>query len=81
MNTSSPAPASPLATMPPIPISPLSSVSDRLVVDAIHRASLTRRPSCIKYPSDFFDATEHSSSSSEEEKVTKSKKKADKNSQ
>ncbi|XP_045497317.1 G protein-activated inward rectifier potassium channel 3-like isoform X1 [Colias croceus] len=82
MNTSSPAPASPLATMPPIPISPLSSVSDRLVVDAIHRASLTRRPSCIKYPSDFFDAAEHSSSSSEEEKVTKSKsKKADKNRQ
>lgn len=48
--------------------SPLANISDRLVVDAIKRASLTRRPTIIKYPPDYFNNSgEQSSSSSEDE--------------
>nr|XP_026488322.1 G protein-activated inward rectifier potassium channel 3-like isoform X3 [Vanessa tameamea] len=49
--------------------SPLTNIADRLVVDAIRRASLTNKPSVPKYPHDFFNgAEEPSSSSSEDEK-------------
>lgn len=68
MNSSSP----PSGTAPVVP---LSRISERLVVDAIARASLTNRPSSIKYPPDFFAGPHHSSSSSEEEKNDKSKSK------
>lgn len=52
-----------------VPSSPLVNISDRLVADAIRRASLTKRGSAVKYPSDYFNGpAEHSSSSSEEEK-------------
>ncbi|XP_050684435.1 G protein-activated inward rectifier potassium channel 3-like isoform X3 [Leptidea sinapis] len=54
---------------PIVPVSPLSNISDRLVADAIRRASLTNRPTSIKYPPEFFNAPDHSSSSSEEENV------------
>ncbi|KAJ8730024.1 hypothetical protein PYW07_017062 [Mythimna separata] len=48
--------------------SPLVNIADRLVADALRRASLTRRPSSIKYPPNYFSSpTEDSSSSSEEE--------------
>ena len=65
-------------TGPPIPrilydktASPLSKISDRLVVDAIRRASLTitGKPTIAKYPPNYFSsAEEQSSSSSEDEK-------------
>ncbi|XP_068631689.1 G protein-activated inward rectifier potassium channel 3 isoform X2 [Battus philenor] len=55
-----------------IPESPLINLADRLVVDAIRRASLTNRPSIVKYPPDYFNSHEdHSSSSSEEENSKK----------
>nr|ASN63877.1 inward rectifier potassium channel 2A-b [Spodoptera exigua] len=47
---------------------PFVNIADRLVADAIRRASLTRRPSSVKYPPNYFSSpTEESSSSSEEE--------------
>lgn len=59
--------------------SPLANITDRLVADAIRRASLTRRPSSIKYPPHYFSSpTEDSSSSSEEETSKRRKKKNDK---
>ncbi|XP_013169194.1 PREDICTED: G protein-activated inward rectifier potassium channel 3-like isoform X2 [Papilio xuthus] len=55
-----------------VPSSPLINIADRLVVDAIRRASLTNRPSIVKYPPDYFNSLEdHSSSSSEDEKTKK----------
>ncbi|XP_013143806.1 PREDICTED: G protein-activated inward rectifier potassium channel 3-like isoform X1 [Papilio polytes] len=55
-----------------VPSSPLINLADRLVVDAIRRASLTNRPSIVKYPPDYFNSHEdHSSSSSEDEKTKK----------
>ncbi|KOB76124.1 Uncharacterized protein OBRU01_06435 [Operophtera brumata] len=60
-----------------VPGSPLVNISDRLVVDAIRRASLTNRPSIVKYPADFFNAPEdHTSSSEEEEDNKKGRKKS-----
>ncbi|GBP59976.1 hypothetical protein EVAR_84476_1 [Eumeta japonica] len=62
------------------PLSPLTNIADRLVVDAIRRASLTRRPSTIKYPPDYFNTQdEPSSSSSEDDKSKKPKMKKLKN--
>lgn len=43
------------------------NISDRLVADAIRRASLTHRPSVVKYPPDYFNGPEDNSSSSDEE--------------
>lgn len=58
------------------PVSPLIRFSDRLVADAIRRASLTHRPSIVKYPSGFFNTHEEpsSSSSSEDEKEKRKSK-------
>ncbi|XP_035433085.1 G protein-activated inward rectifier potassium channel 3 isoform X3 [Spodoptera frugiperda] len=68
------------AMLPPFATSPLVNIADRLVADAIRRASLTRRPSAVKYPPNYFSSpTEESSSSSEEEtKRRRSKKKNNK---
>lgn len=56
--------------------SPLVNIADRLVADAIRRASLTRRPSSIKYPPNYFSSpTEESSSSSEDETTKRRSKK------
>lgn len=64
--------------LPPIPIVPnaeLANIADRLVVDAIKRASLTRRPSAIpKFPSNYFSSPTEESSSSSEEETTKRRK-------
>ncbi|XP_049869076.1 G protein-activated inward rectifier potassium channel 3-like isoform X2 [Pectinophora gossypiella] len=59
-----------------VPPSPLIRLSDRLVVDAIRRASLTHRPSIVKYPPDYFNKEEVSSSSSEDETKKKKKRKS-----
>ncbi|XP_075973667.1 G protein-activated inward rectifier potassium channel 3-like isoform X4 [Anticarsia gemmatalis] len=70
--------------LPAIPMgnnTDLANIADRLVVDAIKRASLTRRPSAVpKYPTNYFSSpTEESSSSSEEEtKKRRRSKKIDK---
>ncbi|XP_052759519.1 G protein-activated inward rectifier potassium channel 3-like isoform X1 [Galleria mellonella] len=56
------------------PNSPLAHIADRLVVDAIRRASLTNRPSTVKYPPDFFNGSEEISSSSEDENEKEKKK-------
>ncbi|PZC86491.1 hypothetical protein B5X24_HaOG209210 [Helicoverpa armigera] len=69
------------AILPPFAAnSPLVNMADRLVMDALRRTSLTRRPSSIKYPPNYFSSpTEESSSSSEEEtKKKRGKKKKDK---
>lgn len=58
-----------------VPISPLIRLSDRLVADAIRRASLTHRPSIVKYPSGFFNTHEEPSSSSSEDEKEKKKSK------
>ncbi|KAJ0177285.1 hypothetical protein K1T71_007294 [Dendrolimus kikuchii] len=58
-----------------VPSSPLVNISDRLVADAIRRASLTKRGSAIKYPSDYFNGPEERSSSSSEEEKDKVKPK------
>lgn len=65
------------AMLPSIgPGSPLVNIADRLVADAIRRASLTRRPSNIKYPPNYFSSpTEESSSSSEDETTKRRKRK------
>ncbi|XP_022113552.2 G protein-activated inward rectifier potassium channel 3 isoform X1 [Pieris rapae] len=55
------------STSPGTAPDPITRMSDRLAVDALNRASLTNRPSSVKYPPDFFDAPHHTSSSSEEE--------------
>lgn len=58
-------------------MSPLVNISDRLVVDAIKRASLTitTKPTVVKFPSNYFNsAEEQSSSSSEDEKNRKPSK-------
>ncbi|XP_045514705.1 G protein-activated inward rectifier potassium channel 3-like isoform X3 [Pieris brassicae] len=62
------------STSPGTAPDPITRLSDRLVVDALNRASLTNRPSSVKYPPDFFDAPHHTSSSSEEETTRKSGK-------
>ncbi|XP_022831083.1 G protein-activated inward rectifier potassium channel 3-like isoform X1 [Spodoptera litura] len=68
------------STILPPYASPLVNIADRLVADALRRASLTRRPSSVKYPPNYFSSpTEESSSSSEEEtKRRRSKKKNNK---
>ncbi|OWR53663.1 hypothetical protein KGM_203236 [Danaus plexippus plexippus] len=43
-------------------------VPDRLVEDALRRASLTNKPSVVKYPPDYFNSAEEHSSSSDDEK-------------
>ncbi|KAL0893159.1 hypothetical protein ABMA27_014788 [Loxostege sticticalis] len=56
------------------PSSPLSRIADRLVVDAIKRASTnsTNRPLSVKYPPDYFNSHgDHTSSSSEDEATKK----------
>ncbi|XP_028168815.1 G protein-activated inward rectifier potassium channel 3-like isoform X2 [Ostrinia furnacalis] len=58
------------------PSSPLSRIADRLVVDAIQRASInnSNRPLSVKYPPDYFnrpDPEEHTSSSEDESVVKK----------
>ncbi|XP_026317472.1 G protein-activated inward rectifier potassium channel 3-like isoform X2 [Hyposmocoma kahamanoa] len=66
--------SSPAAT-DSVPVSPLIRLSDRLVADAIRRASLTHRPSIVKYPSGFFNTHEEPSSSSSEDEKQKKKSK------
>ncbi|XP_039753898.1 G protein-activated inward rectifier potassium channel 3-like isoform X5 [Pararge aegeria] len=48
------------------PASPLANITDRLVVDALRRASLSTKPGLPKYPSHYFNNDECSSSSEEE---------------
>ncbi|XP_023942569.2 G protein-activated inward rectifier potassium channel 3-like isoform X1 [Bicyclus anynana] len=52
------------------PSSPLTNMTDRLVVDALRRASLSTKPGLPKYPSHYFNNEECSSSSEEEESNT-----------
>ncbi|CAK1596288.1 unnamed protein product [Parnassius mnemosyne] len=59
----------------PVIGSPLMNIADRLVVDAIRRASLTNRPAVVKYPPDYFNSHEDQSSSSSDEVNVKKKKK------
>ncbi|KAJ2945904.1 hypothetical protein O0L34_g4817 [Tuta absoluta] len=54
--------------------SPVIRLSDRLVNDAIRRASLTKRPSIVKYPPDFFNMDQSTSSSEDESKVIPKKR-------
>lgn len=63
-----------------VPVSPLIRLTDRLVADAIRRASLTHRPSIVKYPPGFFNSHEEpsSSSSSEDEKEKRKSRRASK---
>lgn len=61
-----------------VPASPILNIADRLVADAIRRASLTNRPSTVKYPPDYFNGPEDQSSSSSEEEIDKKKKKGNK---
>lgn len=59
----------------------MKRISDRLVVDAIRRASLTltHRPSSVKYPPHYFNTEEmQSSSSSEDEKKSENVDKTEK---
>ncbi|KAL4704219.1 hypothetical protein ACJJTC_011845 [Scirpophaga incertulas] len=56
-----------LSSNSPTVSSPLAHITDRLVVDAIKRASLGHRPSVVKYPDYFTGAADHSSSSSDDE--------------
>ncbi|XP_061377318.1 G protein-activated inward rectifier potassium channel 3-like isoform X4 [Danaus plexippus] len=46
----------------------MNMVPDRLVEDALRRASLTNKPSVVKYPPDYFNSAEEHSSSSDDEK-------------
>lgn len=64
-----------------VPGSPLINLADRLVVDAIRRASLTNRPSIVKYPPDYFNSHEDHSSSSSEDEATKKKQNSRKGSE
>ncbi|CAG5050237.1 unnamed protein product [Parnassius apollo] len=58
----------------PVIGSPLINIADRLVADAIRRASLTNRPSIVKYPPDYFNSLGDQSSSSSDEESMKKKK-------